>query len=60
MTDETFDLSNGELFSNSIADPKALHIMICWEKSNCHGTQCRRNKRNTEQKIVDFSVCINL
>ena len=33
--------------------------MICWERSSLHVTQCRRNTRNTEQKLVDFSVCTN-
>ena len=33
--------------------------MICREKSSLHATQCRRHKGNTEQKIVDFSVCTN-
>ena len=36
-----------------------LYIMICWDKFSLHVTQCRRNKGNTEQNIVDFSVCTN-
>ena len=37
-----------------------IHIMIDWEKSSLHLTQCRINKGNTEQKIFDFIVCTNL
>ena len=36
-----------------------LYIMICCEKPSLHVTHCIRNKGNTEQKIVDFSVGTN-